>query len=644
MSESTATAPAMSAIPDSTERAAALEAQRRWRWRVCVVILIVAGGLAYLTSLDAAFVFDDQLHIVEQPAQLRESLTPQHWLDIQSRPLVQLSLAANHALSEALTGDGLDPRPYHAFNVLVHLLAGLILFGLARRTIRRSATRALWRRRADGLALAIALLWLVHPLNTQAVTYTIQRAEVMAALFYLLALYALLRSDTARRGVGALWLLVAMGACVLGAMSKLTIVSAPVVMLLYDRAVLAGSFKAALRRRWLFYVPVAAAAMAVIAWTLSQMAGGAPRTAGFGVPMHSAVEYALNQPRVMLHYLHLAVWPVGLTLDYGWRATDEIAVLLPGWLAIGALLMVTVWALRYRPVLGTMGAAFFLVLAPTSSVVPLADLAMEHRMYLPLAAVAALVVAGVWRVLERATQRLAPRTGVALATAATVALGVGTAVRNLDYASSLSIWRDTVAKAPHNARAQRNLGAALFRSGDLDGAHAAYLQAIVQERQRNETAPESEIGLARVLRQQGRLDEATALYERIVARRPEDRAVYAEALHGLGVAYGMGGDLERARAALQRAVVADPSRAAAHADLGKALLEMDNREAAIAALRRAVELDGGHADWHNTLGMLLAMEGEVRAALPHFERAVALEPGHADARGNLRQARRMLRR
>lgn len=616
-----------------------------------MALLLVIGGLAYFTSLDAAFVFDDRPHIIDREDRLRDVFPLEDTLSIRHRPLVTLSLTINYQISEMLTGDGLDPRAYHVFNLAIHLLVGLTLFSVARYTIARAARSALWRRRAEGLALVIALLWLVHPLTTQAVTYTIQRAEAMAALFYLLVIYALLRSDGAHGVRRWTWLAAMLGACVLGWFSKEIIITAPVVAFLYDRAVLAGSFGQAIRRRWLLYGPLLVVGGVVGVWKLLNIAEGGG-SAGFGVPTHTATEYALNQPRVILHYLRLAIWPVGLTLDYGWAATDRLAVLLPGWIVVTALLGATLWALWARPVIGTLGAAFFLMLAPTSSIVPLADLAMEHRMYLPLAVVVALVVVGVRRVLERTAQRAAPRLGMGLTAAAAVALGTGTAVRNLDYATPISIWRDTAAKAPHNPRAHSNLGSALFREGERyrqagDGVQAQVMmeraeRAFRKARAIESNAPRTDIALAKTLRELGRLDEAIHAYRRIVGLTEGQPKFQAEALHGLGVSYGMTGQFELATEALQRAVEVRPSRAAAHADLAKALMESGDLEAAVSAMRRAVRRNAWNADWQNTLGMMLAMSGDVGAALPHFERAVELDPTHADARGNLRRARGML--
>ena len=604
---------------------------------VCICLLLVVGFVAYATSLFGGYVLDDRDHILDQ-SRIESILPVSETVQGTVRPMVRLSLAVNYALSEAIfgAGQGRDPFLYHAFNVMVHLLAGLTLFGVARRTIDLAATRALWRRRAPWIALAIALLWVVHPLTTQAVTYTIQRAESMAALCYLLALYALLVAGVqAGRARHALWMLGAAAACVIGAMCKPTIATAPVVLLLFDRAVVAGSFGAALRRRWAFYGVFVVGAVALSVVKILGTLEGESGSAGFRVQAFGPVTYLMNQPAVLVHYLRLAVWPVGLTFDYGWEPTRQLASLWPGWVMTGALVVLTLWALRRRPVLGTLGAAFFILLSPSSSIVPLRDLAAEHRMYLPLAAVVALIVVAGWWVIERLAQRSAVTLGVTLLIGATVVLGIGTSVRNVDYWSAARLWRDTIEKAPQNARAHHNLANVLVRQGALSDALPHFNRAIELE----PNTAEPRVNLARTLARQGRLRRAMAEYRHVLEGVPD----HVEALHGLGVVYARANQFENARRLLQRAISEDPSYAPAHADMGNVLMQMDQPGRAITAFRRALELDEDKPTWHNTLGRLLAQRGELRAALRHFRRAVALAPEYGDAAHNLRRAERLLR-
>jgi hypothetical protein len=321
---------------------------RRWApW-----LIALAGLAAYANSLTGVFVLDDQRWIVES------SPLRQLWPPSSSRPLVHLTLALNYAWS------GLAPWSYHIVNLVIHVLAGLTLYGLARRTLPHEPAES-----AAGLAASVALLWLVHPIQTESVTYVIQRAESLMGLFYLLTLYC------AARGPG--WEAGAVLACLAGMLTKPTMVTAPLAVVVCDHAFWG-------RHRWKFYAALAATWLA-LAWALRAGAGDWERSAGYGFQAVSALDYAMSQPAVIMHYLRLMVWPHPLCLDYAW----PVGVSWPATVAVAVALAATGWSLWRRPAAGAVAALFWLTLAPSSSFIPINDLAFEHRMYLPSAAVMA---------------------------------------------------------------------------------------------------------------------------------------------------------------------------------------------------------------------------------------------------------------
>ena len=183
------------------------------------LLVIVAGLLAYHNSFTGPFIFDDTFSIKENPTirhlwPIWQSLSPPHrgGLAVEGRPVINLSVAINYALG------GYAVWGYHAFNLMVHILAGLTLFGLVRRTLVQPRLRERFGSVANELALATAVLWVVHPLQTESVTYIIQRAESIMGLFYLLTLYCFVRGvESRRRG---LWSGLSVTACALGMASK----------------------------------------------------------------------------------------------------------------------------------------------------------------------------------------------------------------------------------------------------------------------------------------------------------------------------------------------------------------------------------------------------------------------------------------
>jgi hypothetical protein len=210
--------------------------------------IVLAAVVVYGNSLSGSFVFDDVPSIAANPTiralwPLTGPLSPPvaGGVTVGGRPLLNLSFALNYALGGMAVGG------YHAINLVLHALAGLVLFGLARRTLLQAGLGVRFAKDSTSLATALALLWTVHPLQTESVTYTVQRAEALCGLLYLLTLYAFVRGTTTSANP---WLWLSVATCFLGMASKEVMVSAPLMVLLYDRTFVAGSWGEAWRRRW----------------------------------------------------------------------------------------------------------------------------------------------------------------------------------------------------------------------------------------------------------------------------------------------------------------------------------------------------------------------------------------------------------
>lgn len=443
------------------------------------LVICLAGLAAYSNSFAGPFIFDGVESIPNNPHirsiwPLSEAMKAPPQETVSGRPILSLSLALTYAVC------GEEVWGYHATNLAIHILAGLTVFAIVGRTLKSKLLKDRFHSTADLLAAVCAVLWVVHPLNTQAVTYMIQRAESLMALLYLLTLYFAIRSFLARRAVP--WQIAAVFCCALGMGTKEVMVTAPLVVLLYDRAFVAGSFKKAFRCHWLLYAGLAATWLLLAAIVHSSPRG---QSAGFGLEAISPVDYAKTQCQVILHYLRLALWPAGQSFDYtGWLIPAGLwGVYIPAAMIVG-LVGLTAIALVFRPAIGFVGAWFFLILGPTSSFMPLADVAFEHRMYMPLAAVTVGFVITLYLLGGAIVSRLAfgnklpALLGVFAAGIIAVALGIATHRRNEDYASELAIWRDTVEKRPDNNRAHNNLALALVASGRGDQALMHYDIAI----------------------------------------------------------------------------------------------------------------------------------------------------------------------
>jgi tetratricopeptide (TPR) repeat protein len=595
-----------------------------------IPILILAGLAAYFGSFRGGFLFDDMHTVVENPTVRRlwpvtDVLFPPPEHPGAGRPIPNLTLAINYALND------LRPWGYHAVNLALHLLAGLALFGVARRTLCMPALRDRFGTRAAPLAFWLTLLWMVHPLQTESVTYITQRTELLMGLFYLLTLYCGIRAWAPQRKT--VWGLAAVAACILGMFSKEAMVSAPLMVALYDRAFVTGSFREAFRQRSRLYAALSATWGILAAMIANGPLGG---TVGFHLGV-TALEYLGTQAGVVLHYLRLAVWPSPLVLSYqDWPIARSFLDCLPAGLAVLALLGASVWALRRFPPLGFLGAWFFLILAPTSSFVPIVtEVAAERRMYLPLASIAALVVVGGWSLLGAAERRLpvGSRSGLRWLAAPFVVLLAagsvyGTVMRNRDYESALRMWTDVVRKRPNNAGAFNGLGVALAMAGRWEDAVGAYRRAI----QLKPDGIEPHGNLGKAFSRLGRYDEAVAEYRKALGLSPEGNPMIE---HSLGLALEATGRYREAAAAYRKVVESVPGYAQAWFGLGICEQQLGRPDEAIAAYRRALGLAPSAVEVRLKLAALLASLGRLDASIAEYETVLKAEPSRADARAAL---------
>jgi Flp pilus assembly protein TadD len=644
------------------------------RWGILLAggIVVLAALAAYANSFSGALIWDDKSAIADSLSirHLGSALFPPPDATTGGRPLLNFTFALNYALG------GLDVRGYHVFNLLIHALAGLTLFGIVRRTltsrlaVRRSEILNLRFEILEGtpptvLALAVAVIWVVHPLQTEAVAYLSQRAESLMGLFYLLTLYCFVRGAESRCQESGImnqakefktqnpeavlppssgltpdasrlpvrrsfseggWFTASILACLLGALSKEVIVTAPVMVFLYDRTFVAGSFREAWRLRWKYYLGLAAT------WLLlaHQMSGLGQRAVGYDEGA-TGWTYALTSCRSAVLYLKLAVWPHPLVFDYGNYVVQHASEVTPYGLVLAVLLAGTAIALWRWPVVGFAGAWIFLILAPTTSIVPVAGQPMaEHRMYLPLAAVIGLIVLGLYKWIGRRS--------LVLFAAMAVGLGWLTIERNQAYRSRVAIWGDTVAKQPDNARAYNNLGNGFLSLGQLPEATTEFQAAL----RLDPDYADAHYNLGRILvKNPDQWPEAIAHLQAALQAQPDN----AEAHSILGsVLMNFPDRLPEAMAHLREAVRIKPDFAVAHYNLAGALAQTPaGLTEAIAEYEAALQIEPGLAQAHTNLAIILAnIPGRLPEAIVHFEAAVQLEPDSVSARENLRMARQTL--
>jgi tetratricopeptide (TPR) repeat protein len=675
--------------PTTPDRPAQLPPADRSVW-LAGLALVLAALAAYHNSFSVPFLFDDAASITNNPtirhlSHLGEVLKGPPWgaLTVNGRPLLNLTLAINYALG------GLEVGGYHWVNLAIHCLAGLVLFGVVRRSLLQPVLAESLGQAAVPIAFTTALLWLLHPMQTEAVTYLIQRAESQVGLCYLLTLYAFIRATTAAEGT--LWYVLTVVFCLLGMAAKEVMATAPVMVFFYDRTFVAGTFAGAWRRRWWLYVALAATWL-LLAWLM--LGSGSRGEAGAFDSGTRWYQYAATEFGVVLHYLRMIFWPVPLILDYGGAVLEKSALRIAlSALAVMLLLAGTVVGLRRRPVLGFLGCWFFGILAPTSSVVPLVDTIFEHRIYLSLAAVLVLLVAGIYRWLGRG--------GFWMLAALAVAFGFLATIRNRDYRSEFAIWTDTVAKRPDNARAYNNLGSLWLGQDKFPEAErcfrtavklqpgypsANYNLGIVLTRTHRpaeavpffltainveETFVDARVNAGIALTRIGRPADAVTQYEAALRLQPDSPDIH----YNLGLALGQlgrsndaireyeaalrldpklaqaqadlaalragQGDLQAAARGYLEAIRLQPGLAAAHLGLGDLLVQANRFPEAIEEYRKVLQADAGDVHARFNLANALLVTGHLDEAIAEYERILQTNPNEPGVRENLQQARAM---
>lgn len=552
--------------------------------------LALALAAVYAPVLPGPFVFDDLAAIVANPTlhsltALGDVLWQPADLTISGRPIVALSLALNYAAG------GLDPRGYRLVNGLLHWLAVLLVFGVARRTLESPRLAPRFAPHARGMALAVALLFAVHPLASEVVCYVSARTESLMAVFYLATLWCAIRArDSARPWC---WVTAAVVSCALGMGSKEVMASAPLVVALHD-AVFWGRVEGEARR-----VRIATWSGLALTWgVLVYLVAQAPRAESAGFEHWvTPVIYLANQCRVVPHYLRLVIAPWPLVFDYGTPDPIALADAVPGFALLASLFALSLWALWRWPAAGFVGVACFAILAPSSSIVPVAsEVGAERRMYLPLVALLAFGVTVTRPLLAKSgARRLAP----ALAALVALAFAALAHERAADYASAVALWSADVERQPGNRRAHYNLSKAYQAEGKTQEAQAELVAAVQSEIEYYERVlplqPDpvsSRVDLGALHELAGHLPRAEELYLDALSRAPDDPYALRR-MARLRIRAGADPEsLAEARRYAERAVEVTGRRdAAALETLAAVQFASQERDAAIATLEEALTTD-----------------------------------------------------
>jgi Flp pilus assembly protein TadD len=671
-------------------------------------LIAIVGILIYSNTFTAPFVFDDEYNIVDNPVikNIGNFISSTNGYAFNPRRFVgYLTFALNYRFG------GYDVTGYHAVNLLIHIINALLLYsliGLTFRTPYFRLARSADPDSYDTVALFASLLFVAHPIQTQAVTYVVQRFTSLATLFYLSALVCYARgrlsdggeaagiavAERRRRGVASGWpfYLFSVLFAVLAMKTKEIAFTLPLVVLVYEFAF----FRSDLKKRLLVLIPLALT-LAVVPLSLLN----AHRPLGELLSDLSErtrvdtliprTDYLLTEMRVIMTYIRLLFFPVNQSLDYDYPVYHTLFA-LPVFLScifIVSLLLLCAYLfhasrLENMPVsasgkrggifpspflrLAAFGIAwFFIALSVESSFIPITDVIFEHRVYLPSAGFFIFVGACVVllkKMLVAAGRPAIARSMALLMVAVIAVLSIATYARNSVWNDPGDLWRDVTEKNPGSFRGHYNLGTLESQRNHLAEAARELEKAVSL----NHGSAKAHDNLGMVYGRQGLMEKALGELRTAVRLNPgnvhahqnlrkvyEEMGRYADADRELNYSYAImhyrkGAELFRqgrvgeAERELQAALALSPDYPEAHAGMGILLDKEGRLYDAMAEFRTAIALKGDYAEAHNDLGMIYAKLGLLEEAVKELETAVRLAPDYLVATKNLKRIEALARK
>jgi protein O-mannosyl-transferase len=591
---------------------------------VILLLLSVLATAAYVDSFSVPFHFDDKDNIVDNAfiKRLDNFLNPSILL-YGSRIVGFLTFGLNYRFG------GLSVFGYHLVNLLIHLINGCLVYLLVRllfqtpRLAVGSTPAPSASPSAPWIALTAAALFLVHPVQTEAVTYIIQRLASLAALFYLLTVICYLqwRLSPVEAKQRYLWYGVALITTVLAMKTKESTFTLPFMLLLVEVVF----FGPPTRRGWLSLLPFFLTLPIIPLARPGDLGKGEAGLASVTTDI-SRPDYLFTQFRVIVTYLRLLVLPIHQNLDYDYPVAHslfELPVIFSflGLLGLGGGAL---WLLLRQPPPSPTGRLlafgvlwFFLTLSIESSIIPIGDVIYEHRLYLP--SVGLFLAAGAALFGAAARQRA----GAAVAVGLLVLLfSAATYERNKIWQSEITLWQDVIRKSPSKARGYYSLGIAYKEQGKWPEAMTNYQKALTLD----PTDPDIHYNLGNADKALGRINESINEYHAAITLAPE----YAEAHNNLGIVYEEQGNLDGAIREYQTAIKYRPYLADAHNNLGIAYQKLGRQENAMREYQTAIMLDPDFAEAYHNLGIMYKNSGRLQEAARNYEHAVVLKPNDAD--------------
>jgi len=592
--------------------------------RIGSVILIVLVGLGvYFNSLHGEFQFDDQGFIVENAA-IRDLTNPQAIWQFESTPtrfLTFYTFALNYYFH------GLDVFGYHLVNVCVHIINAILVWFFVILLFESPRMREeKITRHKEWLALLTALIFLTHPIATQAVAYIAQRFASLATLFYLCSICLYLKGRISKQ----VWFLAGSALTAgFGMLTKEIVFTLPLMIVALEcyffnaQAIKALKWRfAALILLFLSIVPLLWQFQFDVVLLKIQ-----PSQSHFS-DVVSIVTYSLTQPRVLWTYIRLLVFPVGQNLDYDFAVSHslfEASVFLS---LIGLMALVWICFKFYRKnVLLSFGMAwFFITILVESSIIPIRHVIFEHRMYLPSVGFSLVSVMVLYQICQIGAKIPFDRKFIILGSLVVIMFCVLTIQRNKVWQTQIALWEDVVSKSPHKARSHLNLGSAYLRKKKYDSALLSFMKTV--ELDQLNTIAYSNIGI--IYEETGNNALALDYYNKAI----DSDAGFPDIFSNRGIVYMNLNQAEKALFDFNKAIEIDPNFYKAYINRGRLYDFQKQYKLAFEDYNRALELNPHQFEAYNNRGVIYKHWKQDELALKDYNQALEYNPESAATYNN----------
>jgi tetratricopeptide (TPR) repeat protein len=596
-------------------------------------LMTVLVCLTYGNTLQHSFHFDDIPSILEKPWIRGLDKIPDFIFSYSQRPLVILSFNINYAISE------FEEWSYHIFNILFHLLVVVLVYRLGKLIVSRMIRNTPSRSNAfSQMPFLAALIFALHPLNTQAVTYISSRSSIMATIFYLAAILWFFEGYY-KKNIKSCYLCIAFAfiCFVSGLLCKLIIITLPAILFAYHYYFISEqNIKFWIMRQWKYIFATGLLLVLPIFLYIKITGSSLLRASVVDV---TAWEYFRTQIGVLpFEYIRKMVFPFNLTIEPDFPLVSHWTsfIAISGVLTLGILLIIWTkfsfakeYSKKYNPeVFGLFWIA--ITLSPTSSFIPLLDMAAEHRTYLPLIGFSITFASILVRLnyfflqsIKNNTSHIHNKKKTSILTPLCIFLILFsfffiTRERNKVWKDEVSLWTDAKIKAPYHIRPYNNLGEAYDKIGKYELAITEFEAAL----QLNPDYFFALNNLGNIYGKKKNYAQAILYTKQALQKNPN----YAPGHYNLAKALHMTGNPEQAMASYRKAVKYNPYFEEAFFNIGFLALELKLLTEAVSNFKNFIKMQPTHPKAHFGMGTAYAMMGKKEEAKNHYENAIVYDP------------------